>query len=186
MQIRTCRSVLMSLLNEHGTRLNDESLRTLLVEVESIVNSRPLTVNTLSDETIEPLTPNHLLTMKSKVVLPPPGIFQRADVYCRRRWRAVQYLANQFWSRWRKEYVHNLQERQKWTSTHPNVEVGDVVLVIDTDSPRNHWPMGRIVSAPQSGDGLVRKAEVMVASNDKPLSRPISKLILLVRNNSKS
>ena len=31
-QIRTCRSVLMSLLKEHRTRLNDESLRTLLVE----------------------------------------------------------------------------------------------------------------------------------------------------------
>ena len=185
-QIRTCRSVLTSLLKEHGSRLNDESLRTFLVEVESIVNSRPLTVSSPSDEFIEPLTPNHLLTMKSRVVLPPPGVFQKEDVYCRKRWRAVQYLANQFWSRWRKEFVHSLQERQKWTATRPNVKNGDIVLVVDANCPRNKWPMGRIVKAQPSEDGLVRKVEVLVAGNDKPLCRPITKLIPLVHDASKS
>ncbi|XP_064120244.1 uncharacterized protein LOC135224850 [Macrobrachium nipponense] len=41
-QIRTIRKVLSALVKEFGERLNDESLRTLLCEVESIVNSRPL------------------------------------------------------------------------------------------------------------------------------------------------
>ena len=58
-QIRSVRSVLTS-------RLNDEALRTLLFEVEAIVNSRPLSADLLSDESIEPLTPNQLLTMKTK------------------------------------------------------------------------------------------------------------------------
>ena len=65
-----------------------------MVEAEAIVNSRPLA--TQSSDHLEPLTPNHLLTMKSKVILPPPGIFQRADIYSRKRWRRVQYLIDEF------------------------------------------------------------------------------------------
>ena len=73
-QIRTVCSILSSLLSNNGTQLDDESLRTLLCEVEAIVNSRPLTTNHLSDPDLsEPLTPNHLLTMKSKVLLSSPG-----------------------------------------------------------------------------------------------------------------
>ena len=181
-QIRTIRSVLRSLLMEHAARLNDESLRTLLIEVVAIVNSRPLCTDLISDESIEPLTPNHLLTMKTKAVLPPPGIFQRADVYCRKRWRAVQYLANEFWTRWRKEYILNLQERHKWTATRPNLGVDDMVLVADLDCPRNQWPLGRIVEVYPSDDGLVRKVDVKTASSNAPLSRPVAKLVLLLKN----
>ena len=181
-QIRTIRSVLSSLLMEHAGRLNDESLKTLFVEVESIVNSRPLCYDTLTDESTEPLTPNHLLTMKTKVVLPPPGVFQRADVYCRKRWRAVQYLANEFWTRWRKEYLLNLQQRQKWTAVRPNLKVDDVVLVADMDCHRSQWPLGRIVDVFPSDDGLVRKVSVKVASSETPLSRPVTRLVLLLRH----
>ena len=179
-QIRSIRSVLSSLLKEHASRLNDESLRTLLVEVEAIVNSRPLSADSLSDESVEPLTPNHLLTMKTKVVLPPPGVFQRADVYCRKRWRAVQYLANEFWSRWRKEFLMNLQQRQKWTSVRPNLEVDDIVLLVDVDCARNRWPMGRIVEVHPSDD--VRKVSVKVSTSDVPLSRSVAKVVLLMKH----
>ena len=73
-----------ALLQSNGSQLNEESLRTLLCEAEAIVNSRPLTVDSLNDPlSLNPLTPNHLLTMKTKVVLPPPGVFQSADKYCR-------------------------------------------------------------------------------------------------------
>ena len=83
-QVRSVKTILMSMLKGYVGRLNDESLRTLLVEVEAIVNSRLLTAGNLNDESMEPLTPNHLLTMKSRVVLPPPGSFQEAEVYCRK------------------------------------------------------------------------------------------------------
>ncbi|XP_064107904.1 uncharacterized protein LOC135216464 [Macrobrachium nipponense] len=82
-QIRTVRKVLSALVKEFGERLNDESLRTLLCEVESIVNSRPLTTVSDSVDDLEPLTPNHLLIPKSYVI-PPPGLFQKDDVYMRR------------------------------------------------------------------------------------------------------
>ena len=113
--IRSVRNALEPLLLQAGSQLDDETLWTFLTEVECIINSRPLSVDNLCDaEAPEPLTPNHLLTMKPKWVLPPPGKFQRADMYCRRRWRRVQHLANEFWLRWRGEYLQMLQVRQKW------------------------------------------------------------------------
>ena len=113
-QIRTVRNTLSSMLRDHSESLNDESFRTFLAEAECIVNSRPLTVDNLNDPTSLPICPMNILTGKTRVVLPPPGTFQRADVYCRKRWRQVQHLANEFWNRWRKEFITTLQPRQKW------------------------------------------------------------------------
>ena len=91
--IRTVRSVLSGLLEDHAQQLDDEALRTLFTEAENIVNSRPLTIDNLTDpEAPEPITPNHLLTLKVKVVLPPQGNFSRPDLYSKRRWRRIQYL----------------------------------------------------------------------------------------------
>ena len=179
-QIRSIRSILSSSLHTHAARLNDESLHTLLVEVEAIINSRPLAVDTLTDESIEPITPNHLLTLKSKVVFPPPGVFQKADVYCRKRWRAVQFLANEFWRRWRQEYLQIMQERKKENVAQQNIQVDDIVLVIDSDLPRNKWPMARVVETFPSSDDLVRHVSVKLSGSNIPLKRPVVKLILLV------
>ncbi|TWW61438.1 hypothetical protein D4764_04G0000850 [Takifugu flavidus] len=66
--------------------LTDDSLQTFLCEVESIINGRPIT--SVSDDPcdIEPLTPNHLLLMKTQPNM-PPGIFNKDDLYARKRWR---------------------------------------------------------------------------------------------------
>lgn len=94
-QIKTVRSVLTGLLENHGNQLDEESLRTLMIEAEAIVNSRPLTTDDLTDpDSLDVLTPNHLLTMKSSVILVPSGNFQTADVYSKKHWRRVQQLAD--------------------------------------------------------------------------------------------
>lgn len=188
-QIRTVRNVLTVLLDNHGTIVDDESLRTFMVEAEAIVNSRPLT--TENPDHLEPLTPNHLLTMKSKVILPPPGNFQRADIYSRKRWRRVQYLINEFWYRWRNEFLQSLQVRQKWMRSRKNLKVGDVVIVKDIDMPRNRWKLARIVETYPENDGLVRKVKIALADSTlddqgrrkRPISyldRPVQKLVLLL------
>ena len=51
----------------------------------------------------------NLLTMKSDVIISPPGVFNRPDLYSRRRWRRVQDIAGEFWSRWQKEFIQSLQ-----------------------------------------------------------------------------
>ena len=80
-QIRSLRNVMATLLHHQRSQLDDESLRNFLYEAPAIVNSRPLTVGTLNDPlTSPPLSPNLLLTMKTNVVLPPPGDFQKPDL----------------------------------------------------------------------------------------------------------
>ena len=163
-QIRSVRSILSALMREHGHALDDESLRTLLAEVECIINSRPLTVPSSDPGDLDPLTPSHLLTMTSKIVMPPPGNFQKTDVYLRRRWKRVQYLSNVFWSRWRKEYVQSLQR-------------GDLVLIADDQLPRHRWNMARVVDVHPDSKGRVRSVKVATATTT--LERPIQKLVLI-------
>ena len=145
-QIRTAPNILNSLLKTHGASLTDESLETLLMEVEAIVSSRPLTTDVINDVTSPvPLSPINPLTMKSRVVMPPPGVFTSADMYCRKHWRRVQHLSNEFWSRWRKEVLLTLQNRQKWNNKTRNCEIRDIVLVKD-HMERNRWPMAKVVA----------------------------------------
>ena len=99
-QITSARTILTSLLKTHRTSLNDESLHTLLIEVEAIVNSCPLTTDLLSDaNSMIPPSPINLLTLKSRVVLPPPGVFTAPDINCCKHWRRVQHISNEFWRR---------------------------------------------------------------------------------------
>ena len=99
-QIQSARSILATLLKTHGHSLNGKRLRTLVAETEAIINSRPLTVESLGDINSEiPLSPSNLLTMKSDVIMPLPGVFNRPDLYSRRQWRRVQHIAGEFWSR---------------------------------------------------------------------------------------
>ena len=80
-----------TILRNHETSLNNESLRTLVTEVEVIVNSRPLTIETLNDPTSPmPLSPANLLTSKTKIIIPPPDNFNQPDIYSRRQWRRIQ------------------------------------------------------------------------------------------------
>ena len=176
--IRTVKSVLMSLIKASPKTLDEETLRTFLTEAEGIVNSRPLTIEDIHDPDSPPLTPNQILTMKSKLVLPPPGVFQQADVYCRKRWRIAQHLANCFWSRWRKEYLQLLQPRQKWIGEKRNLQVNDVVLMKEEGVVRGHWPMGRVAEVHPSKDGLVRSVSLQV--NGTIVKRPVNKTVLLV------
>ena len=180
-QIRSVRNIMSAMLRDHCSRLDDESFRTLLAEAELIVNSRPLTIENLHDPSSLPLTPMNILTTKTKVVLPPPGVFQREDVYCRKRWRQVQHLANEFWSRWQKEYLSTLQSRQKWLHKKRNFEPNDIVLVKDENLPRNQWPLARVTKTfPDPTDNLVRKVQLFSPTSKSELMRPVQKLVLLV------
>ena len=145
----------MLLLHKHERSLNDDSLSTLLAETEAIVNSRPLAVDTLGDvQSEQPICPSNILTMKSKVVLPPPGYFVKADEYTRKKWRRMQHIANKFWVRWRKEFLWSLQPRDKWNEKHRNFQNRDIAL-LKTDTNRNQWPMAKVVVINLDAKGFV-------------------------------
>lgn len=122
--------------------------------------------------------------------MPPPGIFQREDLYLRKRWRRVQHLANEFWKRWRREFLQMLQARQKWIKPQRNTQVADVVLMKDENTPRNQWKLARVEEVFPSDDGLVRKVKLAMATSRldsqgrrlhevQHLEWPVQKLVLL-------
>ena len=108
--IRSVRRILKNLMMQQT--ISDDGLVTLLVEVESILNSRPLTPVIMDPEADVPLTPNHLLLLRELPNL-PPGTFLDEDKYSTKRWRQIQYLSQQFWLRWSHEYIQTLQIRSK-------------------------------------------------------------------------
>ena len=85
-QIHSTRAILNGLLNNHGKNLDTESLQNSMVECEAILNSRPLTVDRIIDvNSPARLPPANILTMTSKVILPPPAVFERPNIFS--KWR---------------------------------------------------------------------------------------------------
>ena len=95
----------------------------------------------------------------------------KEDLYCKNRWRQVQYLTDIFWKRWLAEYLPILQERQKWIRARRNFDVGDLLLIADERVHLGHWHLERIVEV-HSGDGFTRPAKV--ATKSTSLSEPIT------------
>ena len=172
--IRSTRLILRSIVSEQ--LLNDEQLLTFMAEAEKILNDRPLTP--VSSDPRDPLalTPNMVLLMKSNRCL-PVGVFNKDDVYAKRWWKQIQYLADVFWRRWLREYLPLLQKRQKWQRKITNVKKGDVVLVASDHSPRGQWPLARVDEVNYGRDGLVRSCVIKTPSGQ--LVRPVTKLCVL-------
>lgn len=180
--IGLARRILDSMLMREGhSNLSDEVLCTLMAEVTAIINSRPLVPVSLDADSPLILTPAMLLTQKA-VSSPPAGDFSEKDIY-KRQWRQVQSLANQFWFRWKQEYLQTLQVCHKWQDPYPNIEEGDIVLLKDNQVARNEWPMALVTSVFPGQDGKVRKVELKVTKegSSKTFLRPISEVILLLR-----
>ena len=156
-QIGTIRRILDAMLLETRTqKLTHELLVTLMSEVAAIVNSRPITAIPSDTDEPLPLSPSTLLTQKTLPLGPLPGKFVSQDLYARQRWRKVQYLVEQFWSRWKQEYIQNLQVKVKWNQERRNLAVGDIVMIKDEQAHRNNWPLGRVVHVSKSEDGRAK------------------------------
>ena len=155
--------------------MTDETFTTFLIEVEQILNGRPITKVAADSRDVEALTPNTLLKGHLEASL-QMGVFAKADGYRKSR-RLVGLLSDQFWSRWLKEYVPLLQQRQKWLYPERNLSVNDLVLIIGEQSRRGQWPKGIIEETYPGPDGVVRSARVRTESSS--IVKGIRKLCLL-------
>ena len=172
--IRSVRKIMLALTDQQQ-QLTDEEFFTLAAEVERILNNRPLTSVSSDPTDLEALTPNSLLLCRLDDSI-PLDVFMKADKY-KRSWRFVNWLADQFWLRWTKEYLPTLQIRQKWLQAARNLRVGDVVLVIDDVGKRGSWPKARVEEVFPGKDGYIRSARVRTATSS--FLRDTRKLCLL-------
>ena len=163
------KNALRAILGE--SRTTDEELLTTVVEVEGILNFRPLTYCSSDPNDKHVLTPNHSLYGQMGGQLAPMVIDDLA-FNPRNRWRFTQDLISKCWKRLMKEYLSALNTRNKWVKEKRNIAPNAVVVLVDPGIPRGHWPLGRIQEGFPGPDGKV----VRVRTGGKDYVRPITKL----------
>jgi hypothetical protein len=157
--IRSIRRILHSMIGEQ--LVNEETLTTFMTEVEKIMNDRPITPVPNESEDLSALTPNDILLLRRNPCVSSED--DRSSDRYQTRWKQVNHLADQFYKRWIKEYLSQLQESQKWLKHKPNFQVGDLVLVSSKDTSRGKWPKGLIEQVYPDQDGNVRRVLVRTA-----------------------
>lgn len=159
-----------------ATHLTYEDLSTILLQIEAILNSRPLHPLSSDPTDLNPITPSHFLIGRPTTALPDRPLQQvpenRLELYSR-----LQKLIQTFWDRWRKDYVCELQARTKWKARCPTINEGDMVLIKEDNLQPCHWKMGRIAQVFPGPDGVPRV--VMIRCSSGIIKRAISKVCVL-------
>ncbi|XP_062703662.1 uncharacterized protein LOC134286107 [Aedes albopictus] len=172
--VRSVKRALSSLLTDRNP--DDETLATALAEVESLVNSHPLTYLPLESEEHEALTPNHFLLLSSSGVVQPATKPTHDAEALRSNWGMIKVMLDNFWRRWLREYLPVMSPQSKWFGEVRNVQVGDLVMIAN-EKERNSWTRGRIRQVYPGRDGRVRRVDVQTTAGIQ--QRPVSKIAVL-------
>ena len=150
-----------------------KELSTLLFEIEACLTSRPLCSLSNDLHCFPYLSPGHFLIGNPLVQLPTADL---TDVNPNRlsHWQALQQQLQMFWKRWSSDYLNELQRRQRWQKTTPDLQPGQVVLLKDDHSPPFQWPTALITHIHPGADGKTRVVTVKTAKG--VFKRPIVKI----------
>ena len=170
---RLIQSVKRSIKKTVGrSSLNYDELNTLVVEVESLINSRPLTYIYDDEESIShPLTPSHLISGHKISTMPNDEHFEIMSTHnaLTRRQRHHKHLLQQFSRQWKREYLISLRENSTTRSVNGNrspITVGDIVILKNDSTSRAFWKLGKVEQLIPGRDGKVRSAIIKVSSNN--------------------
>ena len=158
--IRSVRRVILAVGGQQT--LNDETLHTVLVEAERIVNNRPL-VPAPADSESPALTPNDLLQLHNNPGVTVPRL---ATNTIHQGWRQANLLAKTFWRRWVAEYLPTLQRRQRWWEEKRQIQPNDVVLVAEEGVERDRWPIAVVRECLSDADGRVRTVKLKTTKGE--------------------
>ena len=151
--IKSAKKALRAILQ--SVDITDQELQSAFIGAKALINSRPLTYQSADPTDDAPLTPNHFLIGQLGGAYAPDVIDKTHNDHTK-RWRRVQELIRHYWARWLKEWVPALNARVKWRTERNNLKTNDVVLVLSANTPRAHWPLGRVLRVHPGRDGCVR------------------------------
>lgn len=156
-----------------------EVFYTLLTEIESILNSRPLSPLSTDPSDYSPLTPSHFLIGRAASVIPEKD-WTSIPTNRLKAYENIVALKQRFWKRWSQEYVHLLQQRTKWKCNVEKVKLGQLVLIKD-DTPPLVWALGRIKELHPGADCITRVVTIYTAKGD--IKRAVNRICPLPMNN---
>ena len=156
-----------------------------MIELEAIINDRPLGYDPGDLNQLEVLTSNHLLydrklrTFPKEVTLweelsSNPTICKEEDVT--KRFKYISHICDHLWKRWKREYLSALRETHNNNNNVHGVvwpNIGDLVLIHD-EGPRAKWKLGKINRLYPGGDGVVRVVQLKTSMD--LINRPVIKL----------
>lgn len=159
-----------------SNRLAVLEFNSLVVRIEGILNSRPLSMQYEDVQDELAITPAHFLNAYpvSDAVTDPP-IDENQTLGS--KWRLIQYLHQQFWKKWHMDYINNLQLRHKWQVERENIQAGDVVLIREENYPPQHWCFGKVLEVHPDKEGNVRN--VTLQRKDAVVKRAIQRVVKL-------
>ena len=156
--------------------LNFEELRTVLVEIEGVINSRPLTYVYDDEESVSyPLTPSDLIYGRRITSTPNAAHYEivSTNQSLTKKSRQHRHVLQQLTNQWRREYLIGLKERSQVASKGSDnqaISIGDLVLLKNDSTSRAFWKLAKVEELIPGADGNVRAAIVKVASSDR---RPV-------------
>jgi hypothetical protein len=157
--------------------LTYEQLNSVLIEIEGVLNSRPLTAITNDPNDFSYLSAGHFLTGAALNTYPEQDLSNKSTNLLK-FWSIITNMKQTFWKYWSKHYLNQLQNRPKWQSVTPNVAIGSLVILRSDNSPPLEWPMARVTNLFPGKDGIVRAVEVRTA-NGHSHNRSIIKICVL-------
>ncbi|XP_044765410.1 uncharacterized protein LOC123321740 [Coccinella septempunctata] len=121
-----------------------EEFYTVLVQIESILNSRPLCPLSNDSNDVQILTPGHFL-IGASLTAPSERDVTKIKENRLTRWQRISKVTQTFWNRWRVDYLNRLQNRPKWFHPVPELQIGSLVLLKDEETPPLKWPLARVL-----------------------------------------
>ncbi|XP_011687033.1 PREDICTED: uncharacterized protein LOC105449475 [Wasmannia auropunctata] len=142
-----------------ASSLTLEEMQTLTVQIESVLNSRPLISLSNDPNDLSYLSPGHFLVGDVLTTIPETTL-QHIPENRLSRWQRVEKMKQHFWNRWSKDYLNQLQQRNKWQKQRIPIQRGDLVLIREDNIPPLHWPAGRVHEVHPGEDGVIRAATI--------------------------
>ena len=183
--VKMVKGIIDSLTQAIGTTvLHLNELFTLMKEVASLTNERPIGLKPNLQTDPQFLSPNSLLLGRCSDRM-NAGPFQNKSDYendpdsDRTRYLLIQKITNQFWTTWQKVYFPTLLTRQKWHHEERNLCVGDVCMMKDSNSLRGEWKICRVGKVFPDVHGKVRNVMVYVPPPSLSASRIYPKKVVM-------
>ncbi|XP_033212215.1 uncharacterized protein LOC117169816 [Belonocnema kinseyi] len=149
------------------TLLTYEQLETCIIEIEAVLNSRPISPMSADPNVLRPLTPGHILVGGPLASIPQINL---SDTPSNRllAWEHTQKMREHFWKRWGSEYLNQLIVRSKWplNSSHC-IKVGSMVMIKEDEiTPPLQWAVGRVIAVQPGEDGIIRSATIKTVKGE--------------------
>ena len=177
-------------LSIHNQRLSASEFLTVCTEAANTINERPIGLLPSLDSSINVLTPNCLLL--GRATSSNPGNWQPGDPSFKTRYHLVTSLSDEFWKHWIQLFAPSLTYQSKWYSKQRDLQIGDVVLITDSNSLKGTYNLALVCETHPGKDGKIRtvtlsyknykvgeSSKVYKGAKDVKVRRSVQRLVLI-------